>query len=201
RGLWKVFQRWGRILDVFISRKLNARNRRFGFVRFHGVSDAHSLERKLDAIWIGTWKLQSGIRRGNKSNNYPFLKSWRFPVDMESSSWLKGCFIGHLRESAKLQSIKESFILGGFSLVRVRLLGENLFSELSPWRDSFVVPERFAWVHCRGIPLQLWCNQCFISIGSLVGEVIEVNAAIEKNELLEFARVRVKIQMPVRLVW
>ena len=40
RGLWKVFQRWGRILDVFISRKFNARNRRFGFVRFHGVSDA-----------------------------------------------------------------------------------------------------------------------------------------------------------------
>ena len=157
---------------------------------------------------------QSGIRKGNKSNNYPFLKSWRvkvdrgflvmllwvvqervqafherrgvifqFPVDMESSSWLEGCFIGRLRESAKLQSIKESFILGGFSLVRVRLLGEkyvllscdegdilgkvlednkawfdSLFSELSPWRDSFVVPERFAWVRCRGIPLQLWCN-------------------------------------------
>lgn len=60
RDLWKVFQTWGRVLDVFISRKLNARNQRFGFVRFHGVihASSSSLERKLDAIWIGTWKLQ-----------------------------------------------------------------------------------------------------------------------------------------------
>jgi len=25
--LWRVFQRWGRVLDVFISRKLNARKK------------------------------------------------------------------------------------------------------------------------------------------------------------------------------
>jgi len=61
RDLWKVFQRWGRVLDVFVSRKLNARKQKFGFVRFQGVNDVYSLERKLDAIWIGTWKLQVNL--------------------------------------------------------------------------------------------------------------------------------------------
>jgi len=28
KDLWKVFQRWGRVLDVFISNKLNSRKRR-----------------------------------------------------------------------------------------------------------------------------------------------------------------------------
>jgi len=59
--LWKVFQRWGRVLDVFVSRKFNARNQKFGFARFQGVKDFFSLERELDAIWIGTWKLQVNL--------------------------------------------------------------------------------------------------------------------------------------------
>ena len=173
-----MFQRWGRVLDVFIARKLNARCRRFGFVRFHGVTDVLSPERKLDAIWIGTWKLQVNLPKyrrddasrvgkkrgvvkrevwtpkgqqklsfaqmvagdvvldvrgdadaggsgksacGSQEEGYDF----QFPVDKESSSWLEGCFFGRLKESPRLQSIKESFILGGFSLVRLRFLGEK----------------------------------------------------------------------------
>jgi len=53
KDLWKIFQRWGRVLDVFISRKLNARNQRFGFVKFQSIRDVDVLERQLDSIWIG----------------------------------------------------------------------------------------------------------------------------------------------------
>jgi len=59
KDLWRVFQRRGRVLDVFISRKLNARKQLFVFVRFSGVRDALALERQIDSIWIGTWKLQT----------------------------------------------------------------------------------------------------------------------------------------------
>lgn len=70
--LWKLFQCWGRVLDVIVFRKLNARKQRIGFVRFHGVRDAITLERQLDSIWIGTWKLQTNIpkyRRQEKPNH------------------------------------------------------------------------------------------------------------------------------------
>ncbi|KAK7382657.1 hypothetical protein VNO80_01627 [Phaseolus coccineus] len=114
--------------------------------------------------------------------------------------------------------IKESFIMGGFSLVRLRYLGERfvllscddvgvlcnliednkawfdgLFSSIFPWDDSFTIKEKFAWVRCRGIPLQLWSNHCFVNIGVVVGEVVEIDEATKEKERLEFAHFRVKI--------
>nr|XP_007133499.1 hypothetical protein PHAVU_011G184000g [Phaseolus vulgaris]ESW05493.1 hypothetical protein PHAVU_011G184000g [Phaseolus vulgaris] len=58
RDMWKIFQRWGRIKDIFISRRLNIKRQRFEFVRFHEVVEEDELERRLNAIWIGTWKLR-----------------------------------------------------------------------------------------------------------------------------------------------
>ena len=53
-------------MDVFIPRKLNSRKQRFGFVRFHGVRDVCELERRLDTIWIGLWKLCVNIAKYRK---------------------------------------------------------------------------------------------------------------------------------------
>jgi len=56
--MWKFFQRWGRVLNVFMPRRLDARIKRFGFVRFQCVKDVEVLERRLDSVWIGLWKAQ-----------------------------------------------------------------------------------------------------------------------------------------------
>jgi len=56
--MWRVFQRWGRVVDMFISRRLNNKNQRFGFVKFQDVVDAVDLERRLDSVWIGYWKVR-----------------------------------------------------------------------------------------------------------------------------------------------
>jgi len=61
KDMIKVFQKWARVKDVFISRRLNKWRRRFGFVRFFGVRDERSLERDLDQIYIGSRKLYVNI--------------------------------------------------------------------------------------------------------------------------------------------
>jgi len=53
KDMWRVFQRWGRVVDVFISRRMNNKNKRFGFVQFQDMIDVVELERKLDYVWIG----------------------------------------------------------------------------------------------------------------------------------------------------
>jgi len=58
RDMWKVFQRQGRLKDVFISRRLNVKRQRFGFVRFQEVVDVVALEKRLNLFWIRTWKLR-----------------------------------------------------------------------------------------------------------------------------------------------
>lgn len=88
---------------------------------------------------------------------------------MESSSWLDGCFVDCLKEAFCLQSVKESFIMRGFSLVRLinlrerfvllscdddgiigKLIDDNKewFDGMStsdfPWDGSFAVKKRCA---------------------------------------------------------
>jgi len=138
-------------------------------------------------------------------------------VDPEQFSWLEGSYVGCLKEAPCMQSIKESFIMGGFSLVRLRYLGERyvylscdegeglnkiivdnkawfdeVFVSIIPWDDSFAVKERLVWIRCRGIPLQLWCNQCFTRVGASVKVLVAIDEATEKRETLEFARFRFK---------
>ena len=53
----KIFQRWARVKEVFISRRRNKWGRRFGFVRFFSVLNESKLEKELDQIFIGNMKL------------------------------------------------------------------------------------------------------------------------------------------------
>ena len=52
KDLWKIFQEWGKVWEVFIPTKRNKQGHRYGFVRFKGVEDGDRLERILDTIYI-----------------------------------------------------------------------------------------------------------------------------------------------------
>lgn len=48
----------GRVVDVFAPRKRNKEGKAFGFVTFKEVLYPQELERRLDQVWIGTFKLR-----------------------------------------------------------------------------------------------------------------------------------------------
>ena len=48
KDLWKKFQEWGKVMEVFIPQKRNKHGHRYGFVRFKGVDDVDRMERRLD---------------------------------------------------------------------------------------------------------------------------------------------------------
>ncbi|XP_068486424.1 uncharacterized protein [Phaseolus vulgaris] len=57
KDMLKIFQRWARVKDAFISRRLNKWGKRFWFVRLFDVKNVGNLERELDQIYIGSRKL------------------------------------------------------------------------------------------------------------------------------------------------
>jgi hypothetical protein len=61
--LWREFQKWGRVREVFIPNKRNKYGKRFGFVRFLDVKDPKSLETKLDNIKMNETKLHVNLPR------------------------------------------------------------------------------------------------------------------------------------------
>lgn len=58
KELWGVFQRYGRVWEVFIPSKKDKGGKRFGFERFLDEKDPASLERGLSTIMIGNMKVQ-----------------------------------------------------------------------------------------------------------------------------------------------
>lgn len=65
QALWKMFLPWGKVIDGYIPRKRDKWGKRLGFVRFIYVQNSKVLEKELDQIWIGTFKLRVNLSFSN----------------------------------------------------------------------------------------------------------------------------------------
>lgn len=61
KDLRAQFKRWGDVREIFILNHRNKGGRRYGFVRYFGVSDERKLERQLDNIILGGLKLYVNV--------------------------------------------------------------------------------------------------------------------------------------------
>lgn len=59
--MWEVFDRWGKVWDIYIPAKRDKLGKRFGFVKFKDVCNAKGLEKQQDGIWIGSYRLMVNI--------------------------------------------------------------------------------------------------------------------------------------------
>lgn len=56
--LRRQFADKGTLVDFFIPLKTNKAGGKFGFVRYKKPNDLLALERKLDDIWLGSYKIR-----------------------------------------------------------------------------------------------------------------------------------------------
>ncbi|GLU15451.1 hypothetical protein SLE2022_319410 [Rubroshorea leprosula] len=61
--LWNSFQMHGKVVDVYLPSKRDRRGKRYGFVRLTGVKDVIQMERRLNEIWIGSYKMRVKIAK------------------------------------------------------------------------------------------------------------------------------------------
>ncbi|PWA39483.1 hypothetical protein CTI12_AA571720 [Artemisia annua] len=61
KGLWKVCEPYGRIVDAFIPNKRSKAGKRFGFVRFIGVKNEEMFAKSLASIWIGSFHMFASV--------------------------------------------------------------------------------------------------------------------------------------------
>jgi len=99
KDMWKIFQRWERIKDVFISKRLKVKKQRFEFAKFQGVVNEEGLKRRLSLIWIGTWKLRVNrprryeeTKKELNNSHKPVLqrKEWRTKDQRQTYAQVRG---------------------------------------------------------------------------------------------------------------
>ena len=65
-NMWRAFKWFGDVGDVYIARKRLANGMRFGFVRYKNLYNVKEMERKLNEIWIGMYKLKAFLANNKR---------------------------------------------------------------------------------------------------------------------------------------
>ncbi|GLT37166.1 hypothetical protein SLA2020_115000 [Shorea laevis] len=61
KDLWYSFQRYGKVLNVYVPKKRNKWGKRFDFLHMLGVQNENQMTRRLNDIWFGSYKLRVKI--------------------------------------------------------------------------------------------------------------------------------------------
>jgi RNA recognition motif-containing protein len=68
--LWKLFSRYWKVGEVYIPDKLDKAGKRFGFARFEDVDDRQKLLEKIEATWIGTYKIRANLPKFTRGEGF-----------------------------------------------------------------------------------------------------------------------------------
>ncbi|GKC55650.1 nucleotide-binding alpha-beta plait domain-containing protein [Tanacetum coccineum] len=101
-ALWKMFSRYGSVVDVYVAFKKTKRDTRFGFVRFINIGDVVRFESRLKGILIGNEKLVI--------NKAKFKKVGGIGVPVSDFQPLKSGPRPNLRVSTGGQSFREAVL-------------------------------------------------------------------------------------------
>ena len=118
-------------------------------------------------VWRATCKNQSyaqAVKYGNRAHSRSRVRVNAINVEETPKEWLKHCYIGRVSDLSKVEDLNESFILGGYNFIKIKILGgfhvllmgedknkvkkwfKNLFDTIVPWEDQFVVVDKLVWV-------------------------------------------------------
>ncbi|KAK7275434.1 hypothetical protein RIF29_16551 [Crotalaria pallida] len=135
KELWKTFQRWGRVVDVFIPLKRNKIGDKFAFIRYQHVRDTKDLEKQLDKMIIGSKKAlrqntnpqrpaRGGEDRGKEED--PDWKGMTVRIEEKEWGWLKGAHVGKLRELEMVEGIHDAMQEEGITTIKTLHMGGDL---------------------------------------------------------------------------
>ncbi|GKV46811.1 hypothetical protein SLEP1_g53774 [Rubroshorea leprosula] len=260
--MWMTFRKFGRVLDIYSPSRRSKKGHRFGFVRFLDVKNIKELERRLDQIWVGNFKLWVNIPQfRNKEPNreeehrkilraepkiqnktYAEVVKGQYGIDVGGDVEAKQKDSGsrslgrdnrgsstrtnlRSRETTLVWKEKgqgeqwlgmdynEKFYMESYFSCRIRAMGgklvlldcddkeelkdlvemascwlEQWFEEVSPWTSEKVAYERFVWIRCQGVPLNVWKSEFFAKMSCAWGKFICVDDSTSQKRRFNIGR-------------
>ncbi|CAI9267631.1 unnamed protein product [Lactuca saligna] len=92
--LWRMFNRFGTVFDVYIAKKLNRLNKNFGFVRFIRIQETISFEKRLNEIYIGAQKIEVNVARFERNENVNRRRNPQVTGSQRADPVMNPCLLG-----------------------------------------------------------------------------------------------------------
>jgi hypothetical protein len=127
---------------------------------------------------------------------------------------LKHCFVGVLSFQREANQVLNSLLMGGFNQIGVTPLGANmvllkaadplsiveaerrqdpwwrgLFISVKKWSPNVVAKQRKVWLKVYGLPLHVWEEKCFKTVGSMFGDFVDFDESTIGFTRLDLARI------------
>ncbi|GKV41394.1 hypothetical protein SLEP1_g48936 [Rubroshorea leprosula] len=158
--------------------------------------------------------------RWNEEMGEP-VEIWECQPSAENEEWLKNCFVGQIQRIEMITELKDKIMIEGFFSINITPMGGNLvlmhsevegeitklvkegsgwigewLSDIRPWSLKEVAKERYTWLQCYSIPLNVWNEEFFIKFGNRYGKAVEVDQLTTLKKRLDVGRVRISTTTP-----
>ncbi|GKD49401.1 RNA-directed DNA polymerase, eukaryota [Tanacetum coccineum] len=166
--LWKIFNDYGSVIDVFIPLKKSMAAKRFAFIRFIKVVNLEHLIENLCTIWIGSFHHHANIVRFQREQ-----KPKTITPNVSSSRNSRGTFASILKGGNPKQVSSDHS--------EPMLVLDDLCNIDRDFSMS-LMGQRIVWVSVEGLPINAWSNNTFSKVASKWGELVEWED-LEENSL------------------
>ncbi|KAL4383787.1 hypothetical protein GQ457_15G029600 [Hibiscus cannabinus] len=216
KGVWKVFDRHGVVVDVFIPHRRSRAGRWFGFVRMASKEDADRVIERLNGFWQLGVQIRC-LRRIEGLGQRPLGAGWitRRGRENQIPSW--NGTVGGFEEGRVHRFFDDANIRGGI-LVDVykeedmrdlisRPAIKQWFTKIEGWKPGVQIGSRSVWLSVVGIPIHLWSEDTFCNIAQVWGSLIRVEDATAEPQSFERARFLIetscvdRIEETLKLFW
>ncbi|GKV12444.1 hypothetical protein SLEP1_g23583 [Rubroshorea leprosula] len=111
---------------------------------------------------------------------------WECHPSAENEEWLKNCLVRQIQRPKMITELKDKIMIEGFFSINITPMGGNMvlihsedeeeiskfnkegsgwtgewLSDIRPWSLKEVAKERYTWLQCYGMPLNIWNEEFF----------------------------------------
>ena len=140
-------------------------------------------------------------------------------VKKEETQWLEDAWVGRLSNPARFEVLEEELrwelgldltprylgddqvlLTGMNEAVAERIMNGGMhgspFYSLEKWKPNLYIGNRMVWIHCWGIPLQVWDKNHIRQIVGTMGDMVDVDDDVETKRRVDRARVLIRTPWP-----
>ncbi|GKV51770.1 hypothetical protein SLEP1_g58395 [Rubroshorea leprosula] len=144
------------------------------------------------------------------------IDSWagfEYNTNQEDIAWLEGCYVGTTHSVEMVRNLQEKFYMERYFSCRIQAMGGRLvlmdcedkeelkdlvesasewlgqwFEKVRPWTPYMVAEERFVWIKCQGVALNVWGPKFFASMWCSWGKFICLDDSTSQRRRFDIAR-------------